>query len=186
MAVAPILCIALAALLPRAFDSLPPGTKSVQHSVALTWDSALEAYDFYLSPIAGFWGIAKVERGEPLRFSSKYGSRIWALPAGTKLDPAAKRIEGAWPRSPVPVSERKFVSRGKPLASIVTHLAVVAVDEGGLRFEVRGEQRFDAAGREFGSSDFLVLLGVAGLGALLIAFLYRRQRDDRHPAAEPC
>ncbi|MCA8970167.1 MAG: hypothetical protein KDC95_10300 [Planctomycetes bacterium] len=154
-------------------DVIVPGHKSVDHRITLDWGSDLERYRFYVSPNAGFHGNALAERGAELRFSSKYGSRVWAVPVTEEPPVAGKRIEGPWPNARVPVGEWSSVPIGTPVAKVITHLRIVAVDGETLRFETVSEQRFDGRGREIGSGSWLVLIVIAVVGAAAVFWLMK-------------
>lgn len=165
----------------RAPDLILPGHKPVRHELVLDWPESLDAYRFVLSPTRGFHGNHVVEKGVPFRFSTKYGARIWALPADAPLPDKRKYIEPdrPWPNVRTPVRETKSIALGHPLAHIVTKFRIVAVDDKTLRFERIGESRFDASGRALGRFDWLPLLVIGICGALwLLAIDRRRQQSE--------
>lgn len=159
-------------------DLILPGHKPVRHEVVLDWKDALGAYRFVASPTRGFHGHLLIEPGSPFAFSSKYGTRIWALPVGAALPDAAGVAiarDSTWPNARVPVGEIRSVALGHPLARVVTSLRIVEVRDGVLRFERVGERRYDAHGRELGSLDWLPLLVIALGGAAWLMVLDRRR-----------
>ncbi|MCB9883763.1 MAG: hypothetical protein H6832_02100 [Planctomycetes bacterium] len=170
-------------VLARSPDVILPGHKSVEHRIVLDWGSDLDRYRFFVSPNAGFHGNALAERGVQMRFSSKYGSRIWAVPANEEPPVAGKRIEGSWPNARVPVGEWSSVPIGTPVAKVITHLRIVAVDDQTLRFETVSEQRFDSRGREIGSGSWFVLIVIAVVGATAVIWMTKREHGHE---VEPC
>lgn len=160
----------LAALVATAMpDILEPGHKAVRHELVLLWDATDTAHTFVASPTHGFHGNLPIRRGEPFRFSTKYGTRIHAVPAAATLPDARERLENApWPNSPVPVHEVRSVPNGHPLARVETTLQIVRVTADGIDFERVGERRFDAHGHEVGDLDWLPLALIAAGGAFWI------------------
>lgn len=155
---------------------IPPGHKDVRHELVLDWPIDRD-WRFVASPTHGFHGAHAVQRGQPFAFSSKYGTRIYALPADAPLPAARERIaDVAWPQTGIPVAEVRSVPSGHPLARVVTTLRVVGVDAGTIRLERVGEVRYDAAGRELGDLDWLPLAVLAAGGACWLFGLARHSR----------
>ena len=170
-----LLCLLLAAT--TAPDILPPGHKDVRHELILEWGDDNAQHRFVASPTAGFHGHVEIRRGEPFTFSSKYGTRIYAAPAGAQLPPAGQRMqEVTWPSADVPVREVQSIASGHPLARVETKLRVTQVSAEGIRFEQVSERRFDAHGLELGGLDWLPLCVFGAAGAFWLLRLERRNR----------
>jgi len=167
-------------------DLLPPGHRPVEHRLILDWPAERD-WRFCASPTAGMHGTTAIARGEPFAFSSKYGTRIYALPRGAALPAAAEALAAtAWPHGAVPVREVASTAVGSRLARVVTTLRVTAIDGNDIHLAVVREQRFDADGRELGNLDWLPLAVVAAAGAAWLFVLDRRVlRSVRGTAEAP-
>jgi len=166
-------------------DVLLPGHKGVSHELILEWGEDLAAQRFVAHPVRGFNGHHEIERGVPFSFSSKYGTRIYAVPSGNEF--AAERDKVAeleWPCAAVPVAEVRSVDSGSPLTRIESSVRVEQVTLDSIQFEVLGERRFDSSGTEIGSFDWLLLVLIAGAGVVLLLVLSRRSRPQATPAVE--
>ncbi|MFO1076814.1 MAG: hypothetical protein U1E73_03710 [Planctomycetota bacterium] len=169
-------CAAAALALGAPPDLLPPGRKPVQHELILDWAGAPPTQRFVASPARGFSGNREIRPGEPFRFSSSYGTRIYAVPADAVLPDRKERIaeDAPWPSAPVPVREVRSTSFGHPLARVITTIAVKALRPDALELAFVAERRCDAAGNELGSLDWLPLAALALAGAVWTWRLSRR------------
>jgi len=176
-------CVACAALaLPP--DLITPGNKSVRHELSLDVDETFAEWRFLAAPTAGFRGVTTIEAGQPFRFSSKYGTRIYALPAG---EAPPERCTEEWaagrPQSEPGVGEIGQVSILSPLARVLTRLRVVEVSEGALKLERVGEERWDSSGTPIGEAVLnLYLGGIAAVGFVGLLALWLRSRKRRRLA----
>jgi hypothetical protein len=163
--------LALASLAPP--DILPPGAKGVRHELVLRADPATAGWRFIASPTHGF-GIAAVTPGEPFRFSTKYGTRLWALPPDAPM-PTRHDLLESHPSAELPL-ELGSTAITNHLARIVTTLELLAIEGTEIRLRVVGEERFDAAGRRLhGGWLFTVILLLLAAGGLAgTAWLWRR------------
>lgn len=176
------LVFACSLLGPPAPDVLPPGHQSVRHELTLRWPSDGEQHVFYASPTRGFGSSHRIVAGEPFPFSSKYGTRIYALPRDAEPPVGHEAwLASPWPRTAPPVAEVSSVPAGQPLARVETALAVRLVRGDTIELEVLGERRFDRSGAPLGAGSSLPLLAIAALGGLLLLRLARR----RPPAGAP-
>lgn len=175
----------LALLLMPTPDVIPPGHKGVTHELVLRWDERAAGHRFVAFPTRGFGGAHEIEQGAPFSFSSKYGTQIWAVPAGSAFPDRGDAVaELEWPRAPVPVAEVSSVAAGNPLSRIESLAVVVDVTGDSIEFELLGDRRFDAAGRQIGESDQFSLLWIAGGGiALLVVLGFWRSRRATAPTA---
>lgn len=177
--------LALLSLLPAAAtpDILPPGHKDVRHELILVWGDDVIDHRFAASPTRGFHGNHEIRAGEPFAFSSKYGTRIFAVPPTAALPDARDRLKDVpWPNAAVPVREVRSIASGHPLARVETTLRVTRVTVDGIEFARVGERRLDARGNELGDLDWLPLALIAAGGAF---WTWRQSRAEPPPAAEP-
>ena len=150
-------------------DILPPGQAAVRHELQLTWNDDLSSWRFVASPTRGLRGSTVIAPGEPFAFSSKYGTRIYAVPTTASV-PADSRLlaEGDWPRADIPVGQVWAVPYGHPLQHVITSLRVRAVHGGTVDLELLGERRFGAFGLPLGPAPWLPLVVIAAAGVVLL------------------
>lgn len=170
------ICLCLPASAP---DMLLPGHTATKHELVLTWDDAVRER-FVASPGRRLHGSRLLTRGEPFPFSSKYGTRIYAVPADAVLpDAKATLRESTWPSAAIPVREVASVRNGYPVTRVLTTLRVAAVRDDGLELEVIDEQRFGMFDLPIVGPIWLPLVLIAGFGFVLL----RRFHAAREPAA---
>jgi len=179
-----LLCLFLAALpgAPLQADVLMPGTKPVHHSLVLEGEHPA-GVTLVATPVAGLGGVREIVPGEPFSFSSKYGTRIFALKAGEPLpaEPAAVRA-AAVASGDIPVREVTAAALANSLAKVVTTLRVAEFAQGRISLAVVGEQRFDSFDHSISDLPLLcTLCAVAASGLLGLVVLARRTRA--HSAA---
>lgn len=166
-------------------DLLPPGTKSVKHELVLEWAEALDGTRFVLSPGLRM-GNQILNRKEPFRLSRTVRSRLYAIPAEATLPKRDEWLsEGTWPSCEIPVREVHSTGAGHPLASVLTTLRVVKVENGAILLERVAEVRRDADGNELGDLEWLPVAGLALLGAAWLWQIDRRRRRPAPPEAMP-
>ncbi|HMS18823.1 MAG TPA: hypothetical protein PKA37_18425, partial [Planctomycetota bacterium] len=141
-------------------------------------------------PLAGFSGPKLIEAGVPFRFSTKYGTRLFVVPAGIRPPPCEyplPEIYSTWPSLPVPIAEHHSVSQWSRVARELTTLQLVGLKEGVPEIKVIRTQSFDEAGNPIhGVPLFWVLSGVCTVGVLLLlCFLRKRTRVSRNPTPGP-
>src|SRR5687767_8384022 len=128
-------------------DVLPPGRSAVRHELKLTWNDALAGWRFVASPTRGLHGCTEIAPGEPFPFSSKYMTRIYAVPTAAPLPADAELLASSdWPRGAIPVGQVWAVPAGHPLQHVITSLHVRAVQGDTIDLQVLGEQRFGPFG----------------------------------------
>ena len=165
--------VLLPVLAPGAPDLIPPGHHSVRSELVFVDGEALRGTRICAAPIRGLHGVAAIEPGVPFRFSSKYGTRIYALPAGEPMPEEFDRARFAqWPSSWPPVGEVRSAPMTRSVAVVRTTCRLVEVGDGGPVIEVVERQTFDANGNPVDERTLLVVLwtvaaaGLAGLIAL--------------------
>lgn len=168
------ICLCLPSSVP---DLLLPGHTTVRHELALTWDDSVTTR-FVASPGHRMHGHRLLTRGEPFPFSSKYGTRLYAVPADAEWPDAKVSLrDSPWPSAAIPVRELAAVRSGHPVARVLTTLRVVAVRADRLELEVVGEQRFGRFDLPIDGPLWLPLLLIAGAGGVwLLRFHAPRRR----------
>ena len=165
---------------PLRADVIPPGHKRVEHVLVLS-EALANGEILAAAPTRGFHGVQTVIPGEPFSFSSKYGTRLYALPAGSAIPDDLEALRtAAIASADIPVTQVTTVPLLNPLASIVTTLRVTLTPEGGLSVQVLDEERIQVVQERLLS--ILVVLGAVGcLGLVGIVWLVRkRARAARH------
>ncbi len=158
-------------------DVLTPGHKSVRHDLVLTWDDAVGDCSFVAFPTQGFGVAHPIERDVPFRFSSKYSTRIYAVPSGAPLPESREDwLAAAWPSAEVPVGEVRSIDANHPLTRMETKLRVTRVGADDIGFERVSHELFDEGGDELGGTHWLPLALIAVVGAILVLVLARRAR----------
>ena len=138
----------------------------------LEWDAPEHDERFIAHPTAGFGGQIEIEPGVPFGFSSKYGTRIYAVPDGVPFVSADRDgPDPSWAVGEIPVGEVSSVAIGSTLVSIETRLRVAGVAEGRIELTVVGEERT----RRIWPYLAVVALGLVVIGGLRI----RRKRKDQ-------
>ena len=128
-------------------DLLPPGHKTVNHQIVFEPSAALASHQIVAAPIAGFSGEKVVCANEPFRFSSKYGTRFYVIPASVQPLPQFDRdAYSQWSSAEPPKGEIRSVSKLSPIASARTTLKLIAVTERGPVVEMVKHEEFDRRG----------------------------------------
>lgn len=161
-----------------AFDVLPPGSRSVTHTLSIERGPAFDAYDFVAAPVHGFAGVTPIEPGTPFTFSSKYGTRIYALEKGGSLPDvrdsigklretyaAASRAVGE-----IPVQELHNVPIVSPVESADTLLRIDSVENGVVRLAVVEHHE------RWGTVHAFVIVALVTIGALGLVASFRARR----------
>jgi hypothetical protein len=167
-------------------DVLPPGHKSVRHELCLEIDATLDGWTLVAFPTRGFSTAHVITAGVPFGFSTKYGTRIYFLPAGVDW-PAGDEVDGSFEAKyglPVPCAATTSVPAGSPLGRIESHYEVRLLGSRPV-FEPRGELHFDSRGAPVDAVDLWPwLLAVAALGGCGLGFEVRRRRATADTGAE--
>jgi len=170
-----MLTLALAAAL--APDLIAPGHKPIQHQLVLEASAHFEQHRFFAEPMRGFHGFHEIRPGEPFDFSSKYSTRIFALPRDVTLEAGAKVAPLAVASGDIPVSETSSVVLTSPVERVETRLKFVRVENGVLELAV-------VSSDEQYSGAMLAAIGggIALCATGLVLFARRRQRSAAQPA----
>lgn len=151
-------------------DLMMPGHRRVEHRLVLEWDAEEHGERFYAHPTAGFGGQIEIQPEVPFGFSSKYGTRIYAVPNGELfVSEGREGPDPSWAVGEIPVGQVSSVRVGSTLRSIETRLRVVGVADGRIELVVAGEDRKRALW------PYLAVVAV-GLG-LVGGLMMRRKRS---------
>ncbi len=167
-----------AAAVPPAPDILPMGHRAVVHELVVEASPALAGWRLVATPTRGFHGVHAVEPGAPFTFSSKYGTKLYAIRDGDPLPPHPVPAEWkkAHPSSPIPVAQVATVAIGDSTARVVTTLRIETVDAETLKVAEIETKRFDADGEVPGRGvSIAVLIGAAAAGLTALVRLLRRR-----------
>ena len=150
----------------------------MEHTLVLEGDRG--DLQLVAAPTHGF-GQTEVQLGEPFRFSSKYGTRLWLFEPGVewpeRYDRDAFEGLGVWLELPAEISYAPLIH---PLATVRTTLRLVGVREGEPRLEFVEEERLTDWGQPTSEVELAAaLLSVAAIGGLLLFFLGRRRRRQQ-------
>lgn len=174
--------LALAALVAfaasAASDVLLPGTRPVRHELVLEPSPHFAEHDFVAAPVRGFGGITRIEPGVPFTFSSKYGTRLFAIEPGAECPegyespegPAVARIARAV--GAIPLAQVASVPVTSTLESITTRLRIASIADGRIELAVVDTE----TERDLGERIWLVLVPGLGLAGLLWLWLRRRRK----------
>ena len=166
-------------------DILPPGHKGVSHELILEWGDDVGSQRFIAYPTRGFHVPHEIDRGRPFSFSSKYRTRIYAIPTDAEFPTEREQaLEVPWPNAAVPVGEIRSIAAGNPLARAETTVRVLRVTEDDIEFGPPSTVRFDGSGAVIGRFEWLPLLVIALLGAAMTLHLSRRRRKPPAEAAD--
>lgn len=159
-------------------DLIPNGYKGVVHQLVFVDSEAFSTHRLVAAPVAGFGGAVEIKPNEPFDFSSKYGTRIYLVPADVEplLDFDKARFN-QWPSITPPVSEIGFVPQTSLITLILTKLRFAGVAATGPQIEVvdnieSGPMR--APLRRI--QAWLTSGAVAAAGALILFVYWRRKR----------
>jgi hypothetical protein len=162
-------------------DITSPGFKKVSHQVAIENPKDFDGWLVVAATLFGPSHVTVAEPGVPFSYSSKYGTRIYALPSGTEVPNSqegwsgmAKAFEGSLRASP-PVSSPSQVSVLSPVASVLTTIRIVEISAAGIKLEAVRTQEFDSNGKPVS----WILVWVLPIGAItcgVIGLIVLRKR----------
>ena len=165
----PFLLVLVAVLPLAALDSIPPGAIPVTHELVLEWDTEDFPYEFFAHSKLGP-GTQSIEAGVPFRFSSKYGTQIFAVPEGERFAPeGTNNPDPRWAHSMPPVGEIHQAHWASTLREVETRVGVVGIDGQTLELVVLGEKRRR-------NLALYLVIAVAGLVLFGLIALVRRRR----------
>lgn len=161
-------------------DILVPGTKSVQHRLVFEDSQLFREHRLVAAPVRGFAGVHEVEPGVPIQFSSKYGTRLYLVPAGEELEGRLEAGKLPWPSCAVPVAQKAAVKLISPVQSVVTTCQLTSIDDGRPVVIEVSTVEFGGDGEPVSSLRFYgLLLGIAVAGLLLGYGIRRRLQNLR-------
>jgi hypothetical protein len=158
-------------------DLIPPGTRPIEHTLVFDDSPWFQQYRIVAAPTLGFAGEVVVQPHVPFRFSSKYGTRLYAVPL--EVTPPsdgwfqARDWWSAQRSADLPVAEEKYVPTVSTLESVQTRLAIVDITATTLRVVVVDEDRRH-------STWLLLAMGVLLLGGTYGLWRLVRRRRRRH------
>jgi hypothetical protein len=113
-------------------DVIPPGHRPVEHVFAVS-EPLPAGLTLVAAPTSGFTGVQVVAAGTEVAFSTKYGTRLYALPAGTEIPGDLEALRAAAVASAdLPMLEVTSTPLTSPMSKYVTPLRVERTPEGGL------------------------------------------------------
>ena len=168
-------------------DILLPGHKSVQHKLVFEPSDSLSNHRIVAAPIAGFSGYNIVEAGKPFPFSSKYGTRFYLVPESVvDLPKFDREVYEQWPSALPPCSEIKSTVVSSPLASALTTVQLVGIDETGPEVKLIKHEEFDRNGRLVSEArkavtNFAYVAVPVGIGVAICGYLViqRKRQGSR-------
>ena len=168
-------------------DVLPPGHAPVSHKLEFESSQLLKDTVLVAAPTAGFGGAVRVVAGEPFTFSSKYGTRLYLVPAGETIDNKFDRERfKEWPSCQPPVSEIKSVPAYKSVRSALTTLRLKEITEDGPVIEIVSHKEFNRAGNPAQDGSWSTLAALPVLGVAICGYLFwirtRRPEVQSEPA----
>ncbi len=183
-----LLAALLLAQAPVLADLTVPGHRDIAHQLVLEWESGtLGDRVLVAAPVRGLGGATLLAEGSPFDFSTKYGTRIYALPIDTVVpEVVMSETWRAWtdahPSSAPPVTEIRSVPWAHPVGRVGTTLVLDEVGDDPMRVSlgVIRHERWSENGRPLGSTDprpLVILLSTAGVVGLI--WTSRRGRQGR-------
>ncbi len=157
-------------------DLIPPGTRPIEHTLVFEDSPLFQQYRIVAAPTLGFAGEVVVQPHVPFHFSSKYGTRLYAVPLDVTPPSGGWIQERDWWSSQrsadMPVAEQKFVPIVSTLESVETRLRLVDITATGMQVAVVDEDRTHNGWLVFS------LLLVFSLGVALLLWLWRKKRGQ--------
>ena len=129
-------------------DIILPGHKSIQHRLTFVDSPALRENRLIAAPVRGFEGFQEIRVGQPFSFSTKYGTRIYAVPSDYQPPERFDHGESLeFPFADPPVNSITSLSILNSTSKIETRCKLVAVNDQSLIIEVVEEIEYDALGK---------------------------------------
>ena len=162
-------------------DFLPIGHRPVVHELVIQDDPLFARYRIVAGPMHGFHVLEGVRPGVPFEFSSKYGTKLYALPLGAPMPTDAPHLEGFpadWPEQSltgaIPRGEVRSVPIHSGVYRVLTTLRIEGHTATMFELAVEREERWDRNGQLIGWGSSLVLLGFTLAGLIGIVYLARK------------
>lgn len=172
-------------------DLILPGYKPVRHRLIFEPSPELDAHRVVIAPMAGFSGVREVRAGEPLAFSSKYGSRIYVVPGDLERLPEFDRERFAqWPSVEPPVRSQTMVPVTSIVQTIHTTVRFEGMVDGKPQVRLVREEVLTATGqpatwmRTLRLPIVITVIAAVVLGGFVLR-IRRRVADGRHADVEP-
>ncbi|MEM7455910.1 MAG: hypothetical protein AAF456_16280 [Planctomycetota bacterium] len=163
-------------------DITPDGHRDIRHRIVFEDSPALEEHTLIASPQAGFNGVVEIKPGEAFDFSSKYGTRFYVVPPGTAVPTEFDReLLDQWPSTRPPRGEIRSVVIASPVASALTTVKLVEVNEDGPVVEEVGHVEFNRSGSELTPTKkavhYTTPIAVLAATIFVAAVLWRKYRN---------
>lgn len=163
-------------------DMAAPGFKKVVQEVAIENPNDFDGWRIVAAMFLGPSHVTTVQPNVPFRYSSKYPTRIYAIPNGTSvpLQVSGKRVPmeafESFLSTAIPVSLPSSVSMLSPVKRNLTTMRIVNFSEGTMQLQTVREQEFDGDGESVGwLRVWGIPVGAVILGILGLVFLRRRR-----------
>ncbi len=163
-------------------DLTTPGFRKVTQEVAIENPNDFDGWQVVAAMFLGPSHVTLVEPNVPFRYSSKYTTKIYAVPSGVDVSPLQtspgtrrESLEG-FMSTRIPVSLPPSVSILSPVERTLTTLRIVGISDEGIQVVAVREQQFDSADQSLGWFRLWgPPLGAIALGILGLIFLRRRR-----------
>lgn len=176
--------LALSGNTPAWADLLPPGHKRVTHQLVFAKSPLLETHRLIAIPTRGFGGHTEVQADRPFRFSTKYGTRLYVVPA--EFVPPAKVFHGEplpFPSCDIPVHSVTSVPALSPITSIRSTCKLVGVGDQSLEVELVDHTELNDSGQPVSfRNSVLPMLILSAIGLTGCVLVWRRTRTSNPDA----
>ncbi|MEM1067323.1 MAG: hypothetical protein AAGI63_00400 [Planctomycetota bacterium] len=172
-------CIVVASATYLHADLVPVGNKGVTHKLVFTDSPLLETHRIIAAPVRGFGGHAEVRPDQPFYFSTKYGTRLYVVPADYEVP---KKVGPGktlpFPSCDVPVTATTYVPMYSPTDSLRSTCRLLAVTDEAIEVELVDHVELDSNGEPVSLSKSLfpmLLISLTGLVGCCV--IWRRTRS---------
>lgn len=169
-------------------DVIPPGNKSVSHTLVFVDSPALKSHRLIAMPVRGFRGHEEVQPDRPFRFSSKYRTRLYVVPSD--FSPPAKFSFSEplpFPSCDVPVSSTTYVPIVSPIASLRSTCKLIAVGDDAIHVELVDHVELDSDGQPASLLNTVVpMLLISTAGLIGCCLIWRQSRLASDSAVTKC
>ncbi len=163
-------------------DITMPGFRKVVQEVAIENPNDFDGWQVVAAMFLGPSHMTRVEPNVPFCYSSKYSTRIYAIPSGT---PVPVQLDGKRiPRealekflsTAIPVKLPSSVPILSPVTRNLTTLRIESISEEAVQLQTVREQEFDSSGQTVGWLRVWGMpVGTVILGICALVFLRRRR-----------
>ena len=162
-------------------DLIPFGNKGVSHKLVFVDSPLLTSHRLIATPVRGFGGHEEVRPNRPFQFSTKYGTRLYVVPADFEVPEKVTHDQPlTYPSCDVPVSSTTFVPLHSPTASLRSTCKLIAVSDDSIEVELVSHEELDSSGQPvnlFKTAVPLLLIAATGLAGCVL--IWRRVRSRR-------